>query len=251
MRRNQVPISRSGVLRLLNALTVEPEYISCRDCQDQIPMLVDAILAGANPIDVAPEAMAHLDHCPECKDLFIDVLGEMQELPEPAVDINSAPDLSFLQPPLPATNDPWRPVLDATEDFIWTAAGSLKSINVSFRIPDSAGLLVREKTVEYSIDRPDSDIQFKEQSGKLLYHHTFTQFSVAVKIQRKHVESVCRIWAEVERSFDGAPRPALFTGDSGENTWTVPFDENGIAAIESMPVIALTNLDLTLKFDVE
>lgn len=243
-------ITHRGVHNLLDALTTFPTGISCNECQEQLPQLVDVILSGADPGKIAPEVMAHIDHCKDCESLFLEVLGDMEDLPEPVQNIRSAPDLAFLkQPPAPAI-DIWKAVIKTTEKIKRTMSGRLESLQVSFHMMEPPVYAFREDNVEYNVtDQQLNRYILEEQSSKHLYRYGSGPICIVLRAQRQQEEALCRITAIVDRSNADSPNPSLLKGESGTKSWIAPFNKEGLAFIEGVPVKSLAHLNITLCFD--
>jgi len=221
-------------------------------------MLADALMAGMSPAEVAPKVMAHLDHCPKCEGMFLELLDDLQVAlvePVPIPTGTAEPDLSFL-PLSPTPAGVWRTTLDAALEVVKAMTGRLQSISVSLSLPAvqfRGGALVRERPPAYIARRPFPGVLAAEdESDKLLYVCTLEGekgLQIELRAQREPDATECRLLAEVDSPQPDALRPNALIVSSGANTWKLGFNEWGQAVIEQLPVVALAGLGITLSFE--
>ena len=87
-------VSSRGLKRLLDALTDRPSEITCDQCKEHLPGLVDDVLAEKPTVAALDDVVAHLDRCPECASLFFELLEDLRSsLTELPLTDDTVPDL--------------------------------------------------------------------------------------------------------------------------------------------------------------
>ncbi len=111
---NTNPQSSDAATRLSTALNSVSD-LACSQAEELLPALIEAEAAGAD-VDHDPVFAAlvqHLDHCPDCLDLYEQMAADMATLveePTPAPPISVKPP-TFFAPPIAKGNFMWLEVL--------------------------------------------------------------------------------------------------------------------------------------------
>lgn len=61
--------------------TTQPEEIDCEQLGEIIAEVVEAALAGADVRSLVPNFAVHIDHCPECREWYENLLEFTKENP--------------------------------------------------------------------------------------------------------------------------------------------------------------------------
>ena len=234
-------VNRRGVQRLLDALITGASHLTCAACQEQLPRLVDVVMAGSLPAETMPEVVRHVDHCPQCEELFLELLGDLQVvLSEPVAPVVAKPDLGFL-PLSPTLDDIWRTTLETVSKVIRSRTGRLATIQISLRLPRA----LAPRPARGTLAGPLRD-------EKLLLSDTLVVdggIQVELRAYRDEPDAPeCRLLAEVDSRQPDAELPHQLVLHSDGDTWVAPFNEWGQATIVGLPIAALASLEIDLSF---
>ena len=104
LQAKRLPDRPSGLLDLARALTdqpADPEQDTCTACREALHKYIEAELNGEPVRRLFPKLSRHLDRCPTCGPVYVDLLQvalEAEKEPLPVPTPTPALDLSFLPP---------------------------------------------------------------------------------------------------------------------------------------------------------
>ena len=245
-------VSYRGVKRFLAELRDEPPLSECARVQAGLEDLVDVVLGGGRLEEIDPAAAAHLDDCQECQARFLELLGDLEavladefERPERI----PRPDLSFLPGAAPADDKP-QMALGAVLGQVRSIAGRLASLRITLTLPPRqlpAEQTLREPSVGYVTGPASSEIL---RERPLFTKSFWVEGSIRLKLTVLPSESadVNRVLVQVEGLEPAALRRATVLARSGQRSWKASFEGESGRAVVTMPVYALAELVLDLRF---
>lgn len=167
-----LPDQPSGMIDLGRALVGSPDLVmeDCAACQDILPEYIEAELNGQPVRKLYPQAARHLDICPDCGRMFVDLLEvaiRMETEPPPIYTPIPAFDLSFL-PPL------------VFPERLWQVVEKFSKVMVDRLIPEfQAGFASASKSFLRQIKKLKSG--FRLEIGQQLVLSFGTEISPAIQ----------------------------------------------------------------------
>lgn len=225
---------------LARVLLAEHDQAACDRCLDQVEDYIAAQLAGQDYAALFPAVAAHLDSCLACAAVYNE-LYELQAMaafvPEPAAI--PAPDLSFLEPALPALAQGVPNLADALAAAVEQLGSQLRFTLTSALLglaPSQPSLAFRSESdaqpvVNFTLVQPTEQVA---EFGLSIYRLTSSEHC-QVRVQLSLPE---REWPDLA----GVPVRLIAAGDVRQQI----SDAWGEVVFEQVPLAALDGLQVEI-----